>query len=152
MSRSSHRTAYRSSLRRPGLLAWIHLLRIARRGERAAMQQLREWDLSVAQFDVIAQLGASEGMTQQELGQRLFVTPGNITQLLDKLEARGLLRRYPEGKFKRLELTDAGRTLFDSVVPAHEEWLACQMDVLSPADQRELLRLLGQLDRAQRDA
>jgi DNA-binding MarR family transcriptional regulator len=80
----------------------------------------------------------------------LFVTQGNVTQLLDKMEARELIRRVPEGRVKRLYLTPAGRQLFDEVVPFHEDFIANQYRFLNPDEQRQLLRLLAKLDRAQR--
>lgn len=138
-------------LRRPGLLAWLHLLRIARRTERAATQQIQAAGISYAQFDVLAQLGAGEGITQQELARRLLVTQGNITQLLDKMERSGLVRRSPSGRSNQLFLTDEGRRIYDAVVPAHEDWQVARMSALTPEEQRELLRLLAKLDRAQRE-
>lgn len=138
-------------LRRASVLAWLHILRIARRGERAAAQQLREWNLSYAQFDIIAQVGAHEGISQQELAHKLLVTQGNITQLLDKLERRGLVLRRPEGRTNALVLTDVGRALFAAAVPAHEDWQAARFVGLSADEQELLLRLLAKLDRAQRE-
>jgi DNA-binding MarR family transcriptional regulator len=126
------------------------MLRITRRAERGAAQQLKEWDLSYAQFDVIAQIGASTGISQQALAQRLLVTQGNITQLLDKLERRGLVRRCPEGRTNRLVLTDAGQQVYDAAVPAHEDWQNTRFEGLSTQEQYELLRLLAKLDRSQR--
>jgi DNA-binding MarR family transcriptional regulator len=79
-----------------------------------------------------------------------LVTQGNITQLLDKMEARALIRRIPEGRTKRLYLTSTGRQLFDAVVPIHEDFIADRFSSLSPDEQRQLLRLLSKLDRAQR--
>ncbi len=144
-----HRTR-RSALRRPGLLAWLRMLRVTRRTEGHAAQTLLAWDLSYAQFDVLAQVGADEGISQQALAERLFVTQGNITQLLDKLEQRGLVRRARSGRTNRILLTDQGRELVDEVVPAHEDWLMARTAGLSEAEQRQLLRLLTKLDRAQR--
>lgn len=126
------------------------MLRITRRDQRAAARHLGQWDLSYAQFDALAQIGAQEGISQHELADRLLVTQGNITQLLDKLERRGLVRRCPEGRTNRLVLTDDGRALFAAVVPAHEDWQQARLDALSAADQRELLRILSLLDRSQR--
>lgn len=137
-------------LRRVGLLAWLHMLRITRRAERAAAHHLQEWELSFAQFDLLAQLGAGEGITQHELARKLLVTQGNITQLLDKLERRGLVRRCPDGRINRLVLTEAGRRLYDQVVPAHEDWQVERLGGLTPDEQRDLLRLLAKLDRWQR--
>jgi DNA-binding MarR family transcriptional regulator len=126
------------------------MLRITRRDQRAAARHLAEWDLSYTQFDAIAQIGAQQGISQHELAEHLLVTQGNITQLLDKLEHRGLVRRCPEGRTNRLVLTAQGRALFDTVVPAHEDWQQSRLDALSAADQRELLRILSLLDRSQR--
>lgn len=141
---------HRRNLRQVSVLAWLHLLRIARRSERAAAQHLRAWDLSYAQFDIIAQVGAHEGISQQELAHKLLVTQGNITQLLDKLERRSLVLRCPEGRTNALVLTEAGHTLFAAVVPAHEDWQAARFASLNADEQDQLLRLLTKLDRAQR--
>ncbi|HEY8492104.1 MAG TPA: MarR family transcriptional regulator, partial [Dehalococcoidia bacterium] len=99
-------------MKRPPVLAWLRLARVFQRLERALVQQLRAWDLSLAQFDLLAHVGAAEGLTQQELADRLLVTKGNVCQLLEKLERRGLVVRRPEGRANRLFLTPAGRALF----------------------------------------
>ncbi len=43
-----------------------------------------------AQFDVLAQVGGHNRLTRQELGKKLFVTKGNVTRLLNKMEQTGL--------------------------------------------------------------
>lgn len=136
--------------RRLGVALWGRLARFYERQLRLAGAHLRAWDLSTAQFDVLAQIGRHEGMTQLELAERLLVTQGNITQLLDKLERRGLLRRCPEGRLKRLVLTEAGRRIHDDVVPAQEHFQARQFTPLSLAERRQLLALLRKLQHAQR--
>jgi DNA-binding MarR family transcriptional regulator len=137
-------------VRRPAVLAWLHLLRISHRVLQAATDQLAPWGLSNAQFDVLANVGASEGISQLALARRLSVTQGNVTQLLAKMESQGLIQRVIEGRSKRLYLTPTGQTLFAEVVPIHEDFIADQVSVLSPDEQRELMRLLAKLDRAQR--
>jgi DNA-binding MarR family transcriptional regulator len=137
-----------SSLRQPGVLAWLRLARVFQKVERASAAHLRTWGLTMAQFDVIAQLGAAEGCTQQELADRLLVTKGNISQLLDKAERGGLIVRCQQGRTKRLHLTEAGRRLRAAVVPAQERFVAEQIAALTPAEQRRLLALLRTLDRA----
>ena len=139
-----------TGLRRWPVLGWLHLIRISHRVLQSAALQLGSWGLSNAQFDVLAHIGVAQGISQLDLAQRLLVTQGNVTQLLDKMEARGLIRRIPEGRTKRLYLTSAGRQLFDEVVPLHEGFIADQFGSLSPDEQRQLLRLLAKLDRAQR--
>jgi MarR family transcriptional regulator, 2-MHQ and catechol-resistance regulon repressor len=135
-------------LRRPGLLAWLRLARIFQKVERNSGEHLRGWDLNVAQFDVLAHVGASEGMTQQELADSLLVTKGNVCQLLDRMEGRGWISRRQQGRANRLFLTDAGRRLFDEVVPAHEAVIADRFSVLSEEEQARLHELLRRFDRA----
>ena len=96
---------------------------------------------------MLAKVGSSEGISQQELADALLVTKGNVCQLLDKMEGSGLLERRPDGRVNRLFLTEQGRSVHDQVVPKHEELLSQQFTALSSEDQRELLRLLRQLDK-----
>lgn len=125
---------------------WTRLARIRRKYERAAAEQLRSWDISLAQFDLLTTLSVSEGTTQFDLAKHLLVTQGNITQLLDKLEQRGLLTRHQEGRTKCLMLTEQGRRLLDAVMPAHILWNADQFAGLSDEEQKQLLVLLRKLD------
>ncbi|HLZ23150.1 MAG TPA: MarR family winged helix-turn-helix transcriptional regulator [Ktedonobacterales bacterium] len=134
--------------RRPGLLAWLRLARVFQKIEHGSTEHLRQWDLSVAQFDVIAQVGSAEGIMQQELADRLLVTKGNVSQLLDRLERRGLICRCPDGRTQRLSLTPTGRTLYHKVVPEQERYIGSQFAALSVEEQRHLHDLLQKLDRS----
>ncbi len=130
------------------MLAWLRLLRVAQRGERDLAEQLKLWGLNNAQFDVLAHVGAAEGNTQQELADSLLVTKGNVAQLLDRMERRGLIERRPEGRINRLFLTEEGRRMFAEVVPAHEASIDERLSVLSKEEQNQLLELLRKLDQA----
>ena len=135
-------------LRGPGLLAWLRLMRVFQKVDRALGDQLRAWGLSVGQFDVLACVGAAEGIVQQELADSLLVTKGNVCQLLDRMEGRGLILRRRESRNKRVFLTEAGRRLFDEVIPTHEELIVGRFSALSRAEQEQLHELLRKLDRA----
>ena len=127
---------------------WLRLARVYHKVDRASAAALRRRGLTVAQFDVLAQVGAHPGVTQQELADALLVTKGNICQLLDRMEAAGLLARRQEGRANRVVLTDAGRRLRDGAVPAQEALVAEQLASLDPAERRQLLTVLRKLDRA----
>src|SRR5215204_7258709 len=141
-------TSVGQSLRRPALLGWLRLMRVYQKVDRASAEHLRGWGFSVAQFDVLAHVGGAEGMTQQELADSLLVTKGNVCQLVDKLEDRGLISRLHQGRANRLFLTDEGRRLFEQVVPAHEIAIAERFSVLSIEEQAWLYELLRKFDRA----
>jgi len=135
-------------LRRPALLGWLRLMRVHQKVNRASGEQLKGWDLSLAQFDVLAHVGATEGISQQELADSLLVTKGNVCQLLDRMEGRGLILRRQEGRANRLFLTEEGRKLFDEAVPAQQTMIAERFSVLSEEEQSQLYELLRKFDRA----
>ena len=151
MSKSTPIPPARSeALHSPGLLAWLRMARVVNRTHRAAAERLRERGLTHAQFDVIAQVGAARGPAQQELAERLLVTQGNVCQLLDGLERKGLVERRREGRSNHVFLTPAGQELSEQVVPEHETWQVERMSALTDDEQHELLRLLRKLDRSQK--
>jgi DNA-binding MarR family transcriptional regulator len=130
------------------VLAWLRILRVVQKVERDLAGQLKLWGLNNAQFDVLAHVGAVEGITQQELADSLLVTKGNVTQLLDRMESRGLIERCPQGRTNRLFPTDEGRRTFAGVVPAHEALIDERLSVLSKEEQKQLLELMRKLDHA----
>jgi MarR family 2-MHQ and catechol resistance regulon transcriptional repressor len=136
--------------RQPAVFAWMRLARVYHKIDRATAVGLRAHDLSVAQFDVLARVGGSEGLTQSELAQALLVTKGNVCQLLDRMEARGLIERRPvlAGRGNQIYLTARGRCLHDAVVPSQEAFVANQFAALSAAEREQLHQLLRKLDRS----
>jgi DNA-binding MarR family transcriptional regulator len=77
----------------------------------------------------------------------MLVRSATMTERLDRLERRGLIAR-PTGRDRRsilVELTPAGRSVFDQ---AHADLLATEaalLDGLSPRDRASLARLLAKL-------
>lgn len=138
----------RRRLSSPAVLAWLRLVRVVNRVHQRETDRLRARDLSVAQFDVLARVGAAPGITQQEVANSLLVTKGNVCQLLDRLERERLLRRQPDGRANRLFLTERGQQLWDELLPIHEAFIAGELSVLDDDEQVQLLRLLRKLDHA----
>lgn len=135
-----------SRLRQPAVLAWLRLARVFQKIDLRSERFFRSRGLNSAQFDVLAHIGATSGMTQQELADALLVTKGNISQLLRKMEQERLITRREEGRRNCLFLTEQGRALFETVVPEQEAHIASLLEPLSVTEQRELLRLLRKLD------
>jgi len=134
----------------PPVLAWLRLFRVFQKIDRASSEHLRTWGLSTAQFDILARVGASKGITQQELADRLLVTKGNISQLLDRMEKLGLLRRCQEKRSNILVLTEQVQALYDRVVPAQERLIEAELASLSSSEVGDLQRLLRKVDHALR--
>ncbi len=137
-----------TGIRRPSILAWLRLARVFSKIDHASSDGLRCSGLSLAQFDVLAHVGASGGITQQELADALLVTKGNVCQLLDRMEQSGLIERQQDGRSNRLYATAEGLRVFHNVVPIHEDRIAEKFGALTCDEQRQLLALLRKLDRA----
>lgn len=129
------------------VITWLRLARVFQRLDRASMELQRQHGLTVAQFDVLAHLGVAEGSTQQELADALLVTKGNVCQLLDRLEARGLVRRTHEGRTNYLSLTDEGKGLYGRAVSDQEALIEREFASLTEGERRDLQRLLRKLER-----
>ena len=121
-------------------------MRVYQKVDRASADHLRGWGLSVAQFDVLARVGSQAGIKQQEVADLLLVTKGNVCQLLDRMEDRGLILRRREGRANHLFLTEAGRRLYDEAVPAQEAMVSERFSALSNEEQAQLHELLRKLD------
>ena len=105
--------------------------------------------LAGADFDVLATLRRSEApLTPGALSRSTMVTTGGMTKLLDRLEARGLIRREPDARDRRgrlIVLTDDGRALADRTVEAHLENEQRLLADLSEAEREKLAALLREL-------
>jgi len=77
-----------------------------------------------------------------------LTSAGNMTDVVDKLEARGLVRRVraaADRRQVRVELTEAGRTLIERLFPRHAQDIARVMGVLDEDELRQLGALLRKL-------
>ena len=91
---------------------WFRFIRLENRLQIAVSERLREIGLSVPQCDVLTTLTEAEGVSQQDLAKRLYVTKGNISGLLDRLEGAGLVERRSTAADRRqyeIYLTPVGR-------------------------------------------
>jgi len=129
-------------------MTWLRLTRVQAKIEHHAIEDIRAHGMSYGQFDVLAHVGAAPGISQQQLADALLVTKGNTSQLLDKMEAAGLLERRQEGRSNHVFLTAKGLEVYQRVVPEHEALIAEQLAALDEDEQRQLHHLLRKLDRA----
>ena len=127
------------SAAKPAFLpALRQLIACAQAFERYSARHVRTLGLTESQFDVIATLGNTQGMTCKQLGERTLITKGTLTGVLDRMEARGLISRRPDSDDARrahIALTAKGEALFGDVFPAHMKHLE---RAFSRANEREL--------------
>ena len=133
--------------KRLALLVWLRLARFYNQSNRGSNEHLQQWGITMAQFDALNQISLHQPITQQQLGERLEVTKGNITQLLKRMEAAGWIMREQEWKTKYISLTAAGYRLYEEVVPRQEQFQIEQFCGLDSEEQTQLLHLLKKLQK-----
>src|SRR5215212_5901403 len=132
----------------PAVAAFLEMARFVQQTERAISARLNCHRLNAGTLDVLLHTAASEGLTQQDLAVRLCHSKANISQLLDKMEAAGMVRREPEGRAYGIYLTDAGQAALGAAIPEVGRLIGDQFGSLTPVEQTELFRLLGKLETA----
>jgi DNA-binding MarR family transcriptional regulator len=127
------------------------LLRVAQLIERRLEAFAAAHGLDRGQGDVLLTLrrsGAPFRLSPTALAGALLVTSGTMTNRLDRLEARGLVRRRPNPEDRRglaIELTEKGRRLVDELVGAHVEHERELIAPLTARDREQLVRITRKL-------
>ena len=135
---------------KPELRLWLRLLTCANLVEGEIRRRLRqEFSTTLPRFDLLAQLDhTSGGLTLTELSNRMMVSNGNLTGLVDRLVGNNLVERLPDpddGRSTRVALTDLGKKHFDAMTPAHETWINGMLEGLDKDEIGHLHHLLGKL-------
>lgn len=105
---------------------------------------VRQYDLTPSQFDVIATLGNTQGLSMGDIGEKTLITKGTLTGVVDRLEKKGLVSREIPPENRRsvvVKLTPEGTTLFEQVFPAHVADIKQHFGSLNSSEM-ELLRVL----------
>jgi DNA-binding MarR family transcriptional regulator len=94
--------------------------------EQFSAQHIRQMDLTPPQFDVVATLGNTAGMSCKTLSEKTLITKGTLTGVIDRLEEKGIVERSPTKHDRRsifIALTPQGEALFSRVFPAHVQYM-----------------------------
>ena len=129
-------------------LAWIRLMRVYQQIDRRTAEIMKRHGLSVGRFDVLVHAGIRQGRSQQELADAMFVTKGNICQLLDGMEAEDLLYRRRKGRTNHIYLTDEGMARREAALNEQLDDIEKAMSVLSKEEQDALHKMLRKIDRS----
>ena len=131
-----------------GFPAWLQIVRAYNFMEARISADLRDDDLTLAQFDALVALAKKGVISQQVLADHLLVTKGNVVGLIDRLSARGMVERQPSDTDRRvnlLQITAHGRSLVERILPRQLKLISHLMTTLTPAEANTLESLLSRL-------
>ena len=115
--------------------------------ERFSGESVRRSGLTHAQFDIIATLGNTPGMSYKELGDKTLITKGTLTGVIERLEQKGWVARVVSERDRRareLSLTPEGERTFQALVPVVRQLQDEILQSLGDADRTRFLKLARQ--------
>jgi DNA-binding MarR family transcriptional regulator len=116
---------------------------------------LRPFGLTFARYEGLVLLLFSKrgSLPLGIMGQRLMIHPASVTNIIDRLEVQGLVRRSPhptDGRTTLAEITEAGRRLAREATKAVND-VAFGLGRLDVQDLENLQRIIGRLRRGNGD-
>jgi MarR family 2-MHQ and catechol resistance regulon transcriptional repressor len=141
-------TGRRSAGETRALKLWVVLSRAYRSVLRHVETDIARHELTPAEFGILEVLYHKGPLLLGEVQQRVLVSSGGITYLVDRLESRKLVERRlcrEDRRARYAALTPAGEALMSRIFPSHAEAIEHALSGLGARDQDEAIRLLRAL-------
>lgn len=109
---------------------------------------LDRFDLSRAEWRVLAALGGQQRMAAKDIAPYSTLDKMQVSRAIARLEEGALVRREDDagdGRAKIVCLTPAGRALYNKIVPLARAREAYILEALEPAEREVLLRAMARL-------
>jgi MarR family transcriptional regulator, 2-MHQ and catechol-resistance regulon repressor len=133
----------------------LKLFVVLSRAHRAMAEHARRDEerhgLSSTAFGVLEALYHKGQLLIGEVSEKILLTSGSTTYVVDRLEERGLVRRVPASHDRRatyLELTAEGERFIGKIFPVHAETLTAAAAGLTLQEQKTAISLLRKLGKA----
>jgi MarR family 2-MHQ and catechol resistance regulon transcriptional repressor len=136
------------------LRLWISLARCYATYARAISCKVQEYGLTPPQFGIMEALHHLGPLSLGELADKLLVTGGNVTYVMDRLEEQELVYRERSPQDRRIiqaKLTPKGKALIGDVFPGHGGFVEELSGHLDSSEQDALRSLLKKLGKGIRD-
>lgn len=132
----------------PSLRLWLRLLSCTTIAEKRLRRRLAEqFDTTLPRFDVLAALEREPaGLAMSELSQRLLVSNGNVTAVVQQLARLGhvsVSKSEHDRRSSIVSMTDQGRAHFATVAREHHGWIEEMFAGVKAADRDQLYALLA---------
>lgn len=133
------------------LLIWLRLVRVYENSNDLSNEFLKQFNLTVNQFDTLVQILLHQPVTQMEIAEHLTITKGGVSHMLGRLEKEGWIERKQDWKVKYITLTEKGQTLIEKVLPLQSDFQASLFDPLTDEEKKVFYSMLKKIHRHSQD-
>ena len=134
-----------------GFDVWLQVGRTNLKAHRVLNQLLASLDLTLAQHEILMMIRQYSGLSQKQLSEKLVVVKSNVSALLKKLEARGLVRRLSDpadSRNKRLSLTETGDELLCKSFSLQNQVVEAMTSALTDEDLQRTGEMMMRVNKA----
>ena len=121
---------------------------VARMMKRRFEDEARLHDITLPQWRTLSQIAVNEGVTQAQLAANVDVDPMTMSGILNRLEKRGLINRFPDpadSRAKLARLTAEGEALFETARAVGVVMYEAALEGVSKADQDVVIAVLSKM-------
>ena len=130
--------------------ALLNLMRTAAILEGVETDALKPYDLSMPQYNILRILrGAGpKGLSCQEIADRMISRDPDVTRLVDRLDARGLIQRARSSEDRRVVITKISEAGLKRLADMDAGLRELPKKILGHLGEKRLRLLIGLLERA----
>ncbi|WP_394233520.1 MarR family winged helix-turn-helix transcriptional regulator [Niallia oryzisoli] len=129
-------------------LPYLLLMQTSKAVQERMRLELAKNNISITEFSVLEVLYHKGRQTINEIGNRVLITSGSMTYVIDKLENRGLLKRIACPNDRRaihVTLTNDGNNLLEKIMPEHQELVDFIFDSLEDGEKEIIVTILQKI-------
>lgn len=132
----------------PSLKLFVVLSKAYRSVADQVAIDIQGYGLNTTDFGVMELLYHEGEQPLQKIGERILLASGSITYVVDKLERKGLVKRTPSAKDRRItyaSLTSVGEQLLNDIFPEHWKQIEAITAGLTEEEKIQAIELLKKL-------
>jgi len=131
-----------------GSLIWLRIARFTHQSNLLSNDFLKQFDITVAKFDVLNQVSVYQPITQSQLAEKATLSEGGISRMLTRLEKEGYIQRKQDWKTKWIVLTPQGERKIEEVFDHQLAFQTAILDeCLTEEEQKTLYMLMNKLQK-----
>jgi len=134
------------------LKALTVLLRATQTIEEVLRKDMQQFHINLTEFAVLELLYHKGEQPIQRIGEKILITSGSITYVVDKLQQKGYVQRVSCPTDRRVtftDLTDSGRAFIEEIFPIHEQLVN---EIFATVSEEELQAVIETLKKVGKNA